>query len=157
MSPPLSQQLTKLEGYIELRLFTEATAILESLQESVRATPPVLSLEIALCIAEQRYNRGLFLAHTLCEKSPNLHIGFIHGAYCLHELGRTDEALAYLQAGPESLQKEPTYFYNLACYQATLGNREMAISWLRQAIQLDQNFHSLALKDPDLRSIRDSL
>ncbi len=157
MSPPLSQQLTRLEGYIELRLFAEATEILESLDNSVRESPPVLSMEIALCIAEERYNRGLFLAHTLCEKSPELHSGFIHGAYCLHELGRTDEALAYLQAGPESLQREPTYFYNLACYQAVLGNRDMAISWLGQAIRLDPDFHSLALKDPDLRLIRDSL
>jgi tetratricopeptide (TPR) repeat protein len=47
--------------------------------------------------------------------------------------------------------------FNLACYDAQLGRLAEARKRLRQAIQIDEGFATLARKDPDLEPIRDEV
>jgi tetratricopeptide (TPR) repeat protein len=93
----------------------------------------------------------------LCDMNPNQPFGFVHAAFCLHELGRTTEAKQTLLDGPASLLDEPVYYYNLACYDTVLGNLEQAKVYLRASFRLDKTFQQLAKKDPDLQRIRDEL
>ena len=40
----------------------------------------------------------------------------------MHEMGRTQQAKDVLLEGPPSLNREPTFHYNMACYERSLGN-----------------------------------
>jgi Flp pilus assembly protein TadD len=88
---------------------------------------------------------------------PKNTTGFIHGAFCLHEMGRTAEARALLLGGPEQLKDEPTYHYNLGCYAAVLGDVEEARRCLKISFEMDKKFREIARMDPDLRSVKESL
>jgi len=93
----------------------------------------------------------------MCRVHPDESSGYIHGAFCLHELGRTLEAKQTLLDGPAGLLDEPVYYYNLACYETVLGNLQQAKVYLRASFRLDKSFRELAKCDPDLQRIRDEL
>ena len=83
--------------------------------------------------------------------------GFIHAAFCLHELGRTDEAVDILSRGPTALRSKPVFYYNMGCYHARLGDLERALKLLRQSFEMDGSLRSVARKDPDLDALRPAL
>ena len=86
------------------------------------------------------------LSLLFCDANPNQPFGFVHAAFCLHELGRTSEAKQTLLDGPAALLDEPVYYYNLACYDTVLGNLEQAKVYLRASFRLDKSFRELAKK-----------
>ena len=47
--------------------------------------------------------------------------------------------------------------FNLACYDCQLGNLESAKLYLEQAIKLKPGMRTMALDDPDLEPLWDSL
>ena len=55
---------------------------------------------------------------------------------------------------PPSLLKEPTYHYNLACYEARLGNFAEAHAHLETSFAMDRKFREFAKGDSDLEPIR---
>ena len=114
-------------------------------------------MRIIISLDQQNLEEALSLSQNLCAVDPDNHTGFIQGAYCLHQLGRTVEAIDHIQSGPESLLDEPVYFYNLACYELALGKSQAAMTWLRQSIEMDRTLRGKALTDPDLVSVRDDI
>ena len=91
---------------------------------------------------------ALDASRALCRLEPGGDDGFIHAAFCLHELGRTAEAKALLLSGPSALLSEATYHYNLGCYDAVLGNIEEAQAYLRASFKLDKKFREFARDRP---------
>jgi adenylate cyclase len=73
---------------------------------------------------------------------------------CLHELGRTDEALEYMSLAAKASPRDPGVHYNRACLFARMGRHDEAVDALNQAI--DNGFGQKAWieNDPDLDSIR---
>jgi len=59
-----------------------------------------------------------------------------------------------LRKGPEELRKDPTFHYNIGCYEAVLGNREEALQSLRLSFALDETYRDFARRDPDLELVR---
>jgi len=55
-----------------------------------------------------------------------------------------------LLGGPEALRAEPTFHYNLACYECVLGHLDLARMHLEKSIQLDTKYRDFARGDPDL-------
>ena len=103
----------------------------------------MLRMRLAVFMHSKRWNEALDVSYRLRAVAPELSFGYIHAAFCLHELGRTSEAKALLLGGPKALQSEPTFFYNLGCYDAVLGNLESARSYLQQSFRLDGTSPSL--------------
>jgi hypothetical protein len=68
-------------------------------------------------------------------------------------MGRTQEAKQLLLDGPASLLSEPTYHYNLGCYDAILGNLDTAAQHLETSFQMDSKFREIAKYDPDLKAV----
>jgi tetratricopeptide (TPR) repeat protein len=131
----------------------EALAELERVPRDDREHEDVVQLRVYVLMRSRRWNEALSACETLRSLYPDLSLGYIHGAFCLHELGRTSEAMALLQQGPASLLREPVYFYNLGCYHAVLGNPEEAQSHLQMSFNLDEKFREIARYDPDLESV----
>ncbi len=142
------------QGYSELSMYDDAIAELDSLPADVLETSTVVELRTVILMQAKRWKTALTAARVLCRTEPDKTSGFIHAAFCLHELGRTTEARDMLISGPEALHVEPTFHYNLACYECALGNLALARLHLDKSCQLDKKFRDFARNDPDLAALR---
>jgi tetratricopeptide (TPR) repeat protein len=143
------------QGYCELGMFDEAIKELETLPEDVRVTPAAIELRVVILMQAKRWKTALTASRELCKRDPERPSGYIHAAYCLHELGRTEEAREFLLKGPEVLLREPTFHYNLACYECRLGRLDLARAHLEKSFELNKSFRDLAKNDPDLAFLRE--
>ena len=147
------RKLLAAQGYSELGMLDDAVAELENLPAAMQQDAEVLQVRLSIHMRQRRWENALEVSRTLCRSYPEDAMGFIHTAFCLHELGRTAEAKAFLLAGPSALLDEATYHYNLGCYDAALGNIEDAQAHLRASFKLDRKFREFAKTDPDLKSV----
>jgi predicted Zn-dependent protease len=145
------------QGYTELGMHEDALIELESLIPAVRNRPDVLELRILILMHARKWGEALAASRDLCELRPDVTIGYIHAAFCLHELRRSGEAKSVLLSGPAALLDEPTYHYNLACYECVLGNLESALAHLETSFAIDKKFRAFAKTDPDLKALRSQL
>jgi len=145
------------QGYVELALYTEAREELAALSEVAMERVDVQEILLLCLMAESRWADALALTLRLCEMEPEEPGGFIHAAFCLHELGRTDEAVDMLSRGPAALRSKPVFYYNMGCYHACLGDMEKALKLLRQSFEMDGGLRAVARKDPDLDVLRPAL
>lgn len=154
---PFERSLLAAQGYLELDMISEALAELDALPAEFQEQEEVLQLKLFIFMRDRQWERALELCERMCMIFPKSTVGYIHGAFCLHELGKTAEAKSFLLKGPPNLAKEATYFYNLGCYDAVLGNREEATRNLHKSFQMDKKFRDIAKYDPDLKDIADFL
>lgn len=141
------------QGYFELGMLEDAMVELERLPAGMQNEMEVLQMRLSIHMQERRWDEALAISRSLCQSGPDETLGFIHAAFCLHEMGRTAEAKACLLAGPSALLDEATYHYNLGCYDAALGNIEEAQAHLRTSFKLDRKFREFAKTDPDLKAV----
>lgn len=153
MTPAAEKALQAAQGYLALEMPRDAAAELATIPELEHDRVEIVELKALIALKLDDWDAGLEAAQKLCELQPSRPSGFIHAAYCLHELGRTAEARETLLVGPASLRKEATYFYNLACYNARLDEDEEALQLLDRAFEMDANLRELAQTDPDLESL----
>ncbi len=146
--------LESTRGYIDLSMHEEAWKSLDTLPGDKKYRAEAIELRVIIRLNQKDLDAALQLCHELCGKYPETHAGYIQGAYCLHELGHTKEAQEHLQSGPASLRQEPVYFYNLCCYDLSLGKEDAAAAWLNRAFEMSPGYAEEALKDPDLEPIR---
>ena len=142
------------QGYCELGMFDDALAELKTLPEEAQGDVPAVEMRLAIQMQAKRWKEALKVAEKLCAMKPDASAGFIHAAFCLHELGRTADARDKLLTGPPALHKEATFHYNLACYECMLGNLELARMHLEKSIELDKKFKDFSKTDPDLAALR---
>jgi predicted Zn-dependent protease len=149
----LERALLSAQGYIELEMPDEALREIDALPPNDRGREDVLQLRLFIVMRAKRWDQALAVCARLRAKSPEGTTGYIHGAFCLHEMGRTLEAKQLLLNGPATLLSEPTYYYNLGCYDAVLGNLNEAAQHLETSFRMDSKFREIAKYDPDLKSV----
>lgn len=142
------------QGYCELGMPTDAVGEIEAIPVRWQRHPAVLEMRLIVLMQLKRWPTALAAAHELISIAPHINMGYIHAAYCLHELGRTDAARDILLGGPASLHAEPVFYYNLACYECRLGQLESARAYLEKTFALDKKFRNFAKTDPDLLPLR---
>lgn len=151
------RRIVAAQGYVELGLHEEARGELSHLPPEVHERPDVMELNVLCHMNDHRWAEALRLAQELCRIEPEEPGGFIHAAFCLHEMGRTEAALDLLARGPATLRTKPVYYYNVGCYLARLGQEEKALQLLKQSFEMDGDLRRDARKDPDLHSLRQKL
>ncbi len=142
------------QGYCELGMFDDALTELNALPVEAKSHPEAIETRLAILMQARRWKSALTVSRELCLMCPDKNIGYIHAAFCLHELGDTVEARTLLLSGPETLHADPTYHYNLACYECRLGNFDLARVHLDRSFQLDKKYREFAKTDPDLKALR---
>lgn len=162
MSPleyPDRHHLNAAAGWLELGDLAEATRELARLSEAGRTHPEVLALRWHLLADHGDWADALEVARRHLQLAPKSAEAWIHQSFALHELQRTDEALAELQRVAERFPEVGTIPYNLACYTCRLGRLEDARRWLRRAIKVQGKKETLAAAadDPDLAALRREL
>ena len=153
----IERRIIAAQGYVELELFTDAREVLGTLPESVSERPNVIEITLLCLMHERRWEEALTHARRLCEAEPKEPGGFIHAAFCLHEMGRTREAVDVLVRGPTSLQGKAEFFYNMGCYRARLGEVAVAVEMLRKAFSKNESLRREAKRDPDLNALREKM
>jgi predicted Zn-dependent protease len=147
------RNLLAAQGYCELGMSAEALDELQVIPEKLRSHPTVVELRLVILMQAKKWKAALSTGRELTKIAPDKNIGYIHTAFCLHELGQTDAARTLLLEGPSTLHAEPVYHYNLACYEAVLGNLDVARVHLDRSFALDKQFRDFAKIDPDLRAL----
>ena len=145
------------QGYLELGMVEEALAELSGVKSLEEGDPDLVELRLHIMMHGERWSEALVVAEELLRLNPSALPAYIHGAFALHELGRTADARDLLLRGPEILREDPTYHYNIGCYEAVLGNSESAKQSLERSFALDETYRDFAKKDPDLKAIRHEL
>ena len=153
ITPQTDRTLQAAQGYFELGMMDESLAELDTLPAGLQEGAAVLQMRLFIHMHEKRWAQALEISRTICRVQPEETLGFIHAAFCLHELRRTAEAKTFLLGGPAALLNEATYHYNLGCYDAVLGNIEEAQAHLRTSFRLDDKFREYARTDPDLKPV----
>lgn len=151
------QALLAAQGYLELGMVEEALAELSTVDTSLLQDPDVIELRLHILMQGCHWNEAIIAAESLLQLRHDALTAYIHGAFALHELGRTSEARDLLLKGPLVLRQDPTFHYNIGCYEAVLGNRDAAIESLRQSFAMDETFRDFAKADPDLLEIAKEL
>lgn len=151
-----SRTLLAAQGYCELSMFDEALDELGTLPVDVQQHATVVEVRLMILMQARRWKAALATGRELTQVAPERTSGFIHAAFCLHELGKTAEARTMLLSGPETLRGEAIFHYNLACYECVLGNVELARDHLEKCLVLDKTFRDHAQKDPDLKALREN-
>lgn len=153
----LRKRLDAAEGYLQLDMEDEAWNELEDLAvddlPSREERGMYLALVLELAMRTKDWELGARIAEALRIVAPDNAGAYVHGAFCLHELGQTAQALEVLVSGPPSLHEEPIFLYNLGCYHAVLGDRERALECLTEAFQRDPALKITARTDPDLQGL----
>ena len=159
--PAGAQKMTEAErriiaaqGYVELGLYEEAREELSPLATALHDRVDVIEIALLCFMGRQRWAEALELALKLCEQEPVEPGGYIHAAFCLHELGKTAEAVDMLSRGPVALRTKPVYYYNMGCYHASLGHFEQSLAYLERAFEMDGDLRLHAKKDRDLDALR---
>lgn len=149
----LDRILQAAEGYGELGMFEDALSELALVPQQFQQELRVTQARMFLLLQFKQFQSALEVSRKICEDHPELPIGFIHAAFCLHELGQTLEARDMLISGPPALLDEATYYYNLACYNAVLGEMQQARAYLKTSFKMNKKFREIAEHDPDLSAI----
>lgn len=153
----LERSLLAAQGYIELEMTEEALEELDAIAKQEQHSEEVLQMRLFVYMRARRWDEALLVCRDLRKYAPECTTGYIHGAFCLHELGRTKEARDLLLDGPPILHSEPTYHYNLGCYDAVLGHPEEAVRHLEISFKMDKKFREIAKYDPDLKPVQSFL
>ncbi|HEX4084537.1 MAG TPA: hypothetical protein VHY22_06500 [Chthoniobacteraceae bacterium] len=145
------------QGYYELGLWREAWRELDGMAGEPRQRPEVLELRVLILINESKWREALNLSRQLAEEAPQEEGGWVHSAYCLHEMGRTQEAIQALLSAPPSLREKAIFFYNFACYSCVLGQIDAAREALQRSFALDKRYRDFARGDHDLEPLHAEL
>ena len=153
------RHLEAAQGWFELGNCIEATVELDQITPGMRGHPSVLEVRFHIYAAAKKWESAIEIAKAISEFAPDNPFGFIHQAYSLHELKRTQEAWNVLLPVVDKFPKEYIIRYNLACYACQLGNLQEARAWLKKASNLadPKQVKIMALKDPDLEPLREEI
>lgn len=110
----------------------------------------------ALSVTEREYlTFAAEFCTTILKKRPCYCEGLGLIASALTRLGYYEDGLAYDQRLHRLREKDPTVMYNLACSQALVGEYNVALTNLENAIKLGYADVQQLDKDPDWENVRE--
>jgi tetratricopeptide (TPR) repeat protein len=137
-------------GYLALKLQAEARAELEAIAPADHDTLPVISLHAHCCSEAEDWAGAAALGERLTGLDPGDAGHWIQWAYAVRRLSGIPAARAILLTALGLHPQESIIHFNLACYEAQLGNLPAAKSHLRNACSLHADCREMALADTDL-------
>jgi predicted Zn-dependent protease len=150
------RHLEAAQGWLGLGNWGEARAELANIPTELQSHPDVLHVRWAIHAAAKEWESAAEIAGAFRKARPDSPFGFVHLAYALHEMKRTQEAQNVLLPVVDKFRDEFIIRYNLACYACQLGDGEGAWHWLEKSMALNNpdEVKQMALNDPDLEPLR---
>lgn len=123
---------------------------LKGLEQEQFGERRVLELKLSAEMAMKDWKVAAETAKLLCMEAVDEPEYFLSAAFCMHEMGKTGEAMKWLMRGPDVLSEMAVYHYNMGCYLWLLGEKERAHNHLAKAFEMDESFKDSAKHDKDL-------
>jgi predicted Zn-dependent protease len=143
------------QGWLDLGNPAEAREELKHIEPAFAAHPAVLETRFQIAAQEKHWNEALEIGRQLKQITPEEPASWIHEAFALHELKRTQEAWDALLPAAGKFPKVSLIPYNLACYACQLGRSDEARKLLRFAMQIGdaKEVRRMAMSDRDLEPL----
>ena len=154
---PHERHLTAAAGYLELGMSADASAELDAIEPERRSDWQVLALRVAVCQETKDWVPMLLLSERLMAMQPARAEWPIALAYATRRCQSLAAARKILLAAMERFPEESTIRYNLACYEALMGDLEPARDHLARAIRMNGAHREMALADADLAPLHEEL
>lgn len=158
LEPPDSHHFSAAEGWLGLNSPSDAQAELDKISKAQQSHVAVMELRWHVHAKAKQWENAVEAARAITKRHPKNPIGWIHLAFALHELRRTQEAYDSILSILDSFPNDWLMRYNMACYAVQLGNVEEGREWLERARKIgDKNeIEKLVATDPDLEPLRKS-
>ena len=157
LDPENERMLVAAQGYLELGLPLEANNEIENMSAEVRHLPAVLEVRVSIYRKLEKWELMQTVAKSLALHDPHEPQFTIWWAYATRRADSLDAARLILVNAVERLPEVPIFLFNLACYEAQLGDIERAKKHLQHAIELRGELRRVALEDEDLKPLWDAL
>ena len=154
LEPNDQRLLTAAQGFLELGLPLDANAEIESMDADVRHLPEVLAVRVGIYRALEAWPLMQVVARQLALYAPDEPVAW---AFATRRADSLDAARIILVNAVERLPGVAVFLFNLACYEAQLGDVASAKAHLSRAIELRGDLRLRALEELDLEPLWDAL
>ncbi|MEQ1861219.1 MAG: hypothetical protein ABMA13_14955 [Chthoniobacteraceae bacterium] len=152
-SPKTQRALRAADGYLYLGMAEEALEEITGTAETESDQPEVLLARNRVLLHLGRWKEVEALAAHAIKCHPERDEFTVQRAFALHKMKKGDLALSVIDAAPEWIRRTGILHYNLACYEAQLGDIKTARHCISVAIQMNEAMRKNAKSDPDLRGL----
>ena len=152
-SPETQRVLQAADGYLFLGLPADALAELDSLSTGEKHTSAVLLGRIRVLLHLRQWSAAERLSAQGMKLYQEENEFTVQRAFALHQLAKGEEAFRILLAAPEWIRRTGILHYNLACYEARLGDLKTARRCIDAAIEMNAAMKKNARTDPDLTAL----
>lgn len=149
----LERTLLAVEGYLYLGMPVEALGELDQVDDAQRSHVSLLRARVRVLLYLKRWQEAELLSVASSHLHPHENEFMVQRAFALHQMKRGNEAVGVLLSAPEWIRRTGILHYNLACYEAKLGDIGTARQCIRAAVELNSAFKRKARTDPDLERI----
>lgn len=123
-------------GWLTLGNSEEARREFNRLAQPYETHPDYLHVRCRLLIVDREWPAALLVGQQQIDLAPERPHGWLHHAYCLHELNRTQEAFRILRRAVRRFPKHHLITFNLACYCCHLARFREALMWVNRTVEL---------------------
>lgn len=155
-SPALKWGLSFTRGYLELGMIEEAEEELDKLSVRLRCYSDVLELRVRVLMAGGQMAKAARLAKSASKVYPGVAEFYLLAANAYEALKRPDRAKEVWVSAPSLFHVSGIFHFNLARFEAQLGNARSAQEHIALAIELDPEMENRAAKDPRLCELLES-
>jgi Flp pilus assembly protein TadD len=141
------------DGYLFLGLPNEALEELVNVPNEDSKQAMVLLARTRVLLHLKRWNEAAKLAADGATSHPDHEEFTVQRAFALHQLRQGEEAMNVILQAPEWIRQTGIIHYNLACYEAQLGDPRTARQCIKVACQMNKAMKKNAVIDPDLRGL----
>ncbi len=145
--------LNAADGYLYFNMLDEALKEITAIPTEEQDESAVMLARIRLLL----HKRDWKTAETLSKRGTGLHPDegefTVQRAFALHQLHDGEEADKVMMSAPDWIRRTGILHYNLACYEARLGDLSTAQKCIDTAIQINAGIKKSARMDPDLKSL----
>jgi tetratricopeptide (TPR) repeat protein len=145
--------LNAADGYLYFEMFDEALKELESIDLIERDEAAVLLARIRLLLHKRQWRSAEQLSQHGAGLHPEEGEFTVQRAFALHQMQKGEKAMEVLLSAPDWIRRTGILHYNLACYEARLGDLSIARQCIDAAIQINEGIKKSARLDPDLQAL----
>jgi tetratricopeptide (TPR) repeat protein len=153
LSQEAQRSLQAADGYLYLGMPEEALEELGLVPTEEQQHSAVLLARVRVLLHLKDWQTAESLSGLGTQRHPDEEEFTVQRAFALHQLHRGEQAVEVLLSAPEWIRRTGILHYNLACYEARLGDLSTARQCIRAAIQLNAAMKKNARLDPDLQSL----
>ena len=141
------------DGYLYLGMAGEAMQELDAVAPAEQEAPLVLLARIRVLLHMRRWSEAEELSGKAALLHPDEDEFTVQRAFALHQQRKGGQAVEVLLEAPEWIRRTGILHYNLACYEARLGDLVTARQCIDAAIKMNAAMKKNARVDPDLQAL----